>query len=243
MARYMAISEAEDWVLATLYFQLNEEDRESSTVDEIMEFVPGNLTRGICRRAAKGLWERRLVSSDTTLGSNAIIPSIAAEETKYFRDFNPNNITLSNDGIKTAEIFLEQNTIITDIFYKLYDMNNEHNKESNQQDSKLGHTSGKSIDLEEKEEEIEKSIQFIDSTIKSLNSDNNIDKETREASLSSLESAKQNFLKRGKHYVRSLLDPILIGLKNALEKATTEITKTVLMEALEWFSKIFGSDS
>ena len=117
MARYMAISEAEDWVLATLYFQLNEEDRESSTVDEIMEFVPGNLTRGIFRRAAKGLWERRLVSSDTTLGSNAIIPSIEAEETKYFRDFNPNNITLSNDGIKTSEIFLEQNTIIADIFY------------------------------------------------------------------------------------------------------------------------------
>jgi hypothetical protein len=39
------------------------------------------------------------------------------------------------------------------------------------------------------------------------------------------------------------LDPILIGLKNALEKTATEITKTNLMEALKWFSKILGNDS
>jgi hypothetical protein len=243
MARYMAISEAEDWVLATLYFQLNEEDRESSTVDDIMEFVPGNLTKGICRRAAKGLWERRLVSSDTTLRSNTIMPSVAAEDNKYFRDFNPNNITLSNDGIKTTEILLEENTTISETLDKFYDENNEHNEKSNRQPSKIGHNSGKIIDLEEKEEEVRKSIDLIDSSISALRSDNNIDSETREASVSSLESAKQNFLNRGKHYVHALLDPILIGLKNALEKTATEITKTNLMEALKWFSKILGNDS
>jgi hypothetical protein len=118
-----------------------------------------------------------------------------------------------------------------------------HNEKSNRQPSKIGHNSGKIIDLEEKEEEVRKSIDLIDSSISALRSDNNIDNETREASVSSLESAKQNFLNRGKHYVHALLDPILIGLKNALEKTATEITKTNLMEALKWFSKILGNDS
>lgn len=107
----------------------------------------------------------------------------------------------------------------------------------------IGHNSGAIVDLTERQQDVEAALEKIDTATATVRNDNQIDEESKEATLSAFRGAREVLVRGGKQFLATFVDPIVIGIRVAIQKVAAEQAKPILEGIAKWFIEKFWGAS
>jgi hypothetical protein len=138
---------------------------------------------------------------------------------------------LSKEGLEQADIFFKE----PDVFAFL--------REQELELAGIGHNSGTLIDLDSRNADVAEAVVRIEAATETVRNDNQIDEQTKEATLSAFAAARDTILRGGKQFVGAFLNPILVGVRMAVQQVAAEQAKPLLEGFAKWFLEIFVGKS
>jgi hypothetical protein len=233
----MTLSDAKSWALCALYYDLLVVGTEESSVDRVHLYAPQNLPRPLFIRATKDLWEKKLVSSETVTRQFQEYPDNSAfgiprTVSRPVRNFNPENVTLSNEGIEAAEKIRADNPKLRRPFFERMD------KDVPPPAPGIGHNSNEVIEFDD-QDELNEIVNDIENIETAISNDNTLDEKTKYAVLPAIQRGRE-LISNNKITFAAMMAFLISPLHTVWNEIGSDFLKQEIAHLIDRLQSILG---